>query len=342
MKFLIFGAGAIGTYIGGNLALSGHSVYFLEQEQNIPSLLEDGISILDEKGERRTKQIQAGAGLDEALKNGPYDVAILAVKSFDTDPLLESFQPYQNLIPPILCVQNGVENEDKIAQQLTASRVIHGTVTSAIGRRGLGAITVERKRGIGIGLGNPISEPLICVLKSAGFNVKGYQNGKAMKWSKMLTNLVANASSAILNMSPREIYENPASFEIEWRMVRETLQVMNHLGISVTNLPETPVVPLVFAFQKLPKPLARPFLARGVGSGRGGKMPSFHIDLYRGVPKSEVEFLNGAVVRFGEKLGIPTPVNQALTNTLLGMAAGKIDLRTYDHQPEKLLMELRS
>jgi 2-dehydropantoate 2-reductase len=340
MKILVFGAGAIGTYIGGNLSLSGHSAFFIEQEQNIQHLLENGLSIQDENGVRKTKNILAAATIGEALKSGPFDAAILAVKSFDTDNLLASFLPYAGQIPPILCLQNGVENEGKIAKLLGTDRVIPGTVTSAIGRQGLGEITVERRRGIGITLGHPISESLISSLRQAGLNARGYRDGKSMKWSKMLSNLVANATSAIFNMTPREIYQNPDSYLIEHRMMRETLLVMDKQGIRVTDLPETPVASMAFAFRRLPQKLAQTFFIQGIGSGRGGKMPSFHIDLYRGAKRSEVEFLNGAVVRHAERLGLRTPVNQKLTETLVRMAASEIDLHAYDHQPGRFLEEL--
>jgi 2-dehydropantoate 2-reductase len=66
-------------------------------------------------------------------------------------------------------------------------------------------------------------------------------------------------------------------------------------------------------------------------------MPSFHIDLYSGRPQSEVDYLNGAVVRFGEKLGLKTPVNRWLTRTLLALAEGRLEIGTYARQPERLI-----
>jgi len=71
-------------------------------------------------------------------------------------------------------------------------------------------------------------------------------------------------------------------------------------------------------------------------------MPSLHIDLHSGRSQSEVEYLNGAVVRFGEKLGIPTPVNRLLSQTLLALTRGEQDLSIYRHKPERLLVELKT
>jgi 2-dehydropantoate 2-reductase len=66
-------------------------------------------------------------------------------------------------------------------------------------------------------------------------------------------------------------------------------------------------------------------------------MPSFHIDLHAGHRKSEIEWLQGAVVRHGEKLGVPTPVNRLLTEILMAMVRGEIPIEAYSRQPEKLI-----
>jgi ketopantoate reductase len=131
----------------------------------------------------------------------------------------------------------------------------------------------------------------------AGLNAQLNPNPEDMKWSKMITNLVSNASSAILDMTPAEIFSNPGLYRMENRQIREALSVMQALNIKPINLPGTPVRLLVFAIQQLPLVISRSILAKAVGGGRGGKMPSFHIDLHAGRKKSEVDFLNGAVVR---------------------------------------------
>ena len=82
--------------------------------------------------------------LEEALRYGPFDVAIYALKSFDTASALEGIEPFAAKMPPILCLSNGVENESAIASVLGADKVIHGTVTSAIGRHAAGDILLEK------------------------------------------------------------------------------------------------------------------------------------------------------------------------------------------------------
>jgi 2-dehydropantoate 2-reductase len=123
-------------------------------------------------------------------------------------------------------------------------------------------------------------------------------------------------------------------------MLKECLAVMKAQGLEVYNLPGVPVKALVLA-ARLPLWVSKPFLSRMAGSGRGAKMPSFHIDLYSGRGKSEVGYLHGVVVREGKRCGVPTPVNEWLTNTLLALTNKEIPLDEYAKQPEKLLSKVK-
>jgi 2-dehydropantoate 2-reductase len=245
-------------------------------------------------------------------------------------------RPYADRLPPLLCLSNGVDNEPAIAAALGADKVIYGTVTSAIGRRGPGDIILEKLRGVGVAAGHPLSERLAAALDGACLNCRLFADAAAMKWSKMLTNLIANPASAILDMTAAEIFANRKLYKLEIEMLRECLAVMQAQGIEVVDLPGTPVKALAFA-TRLPLWLSRPFVGRAAGSGRGGKMPSFHIDLHAGRSQSEVDFLHGAVVRAGKKMQVATPVNEVLTGTLLKLTNKEIPLEEFARQPEKLL-----
>jgi 2-dehydropantoate 2-reductase len=340
MRFLFFGAGAIGTYIGGSLALAGENVVFIERSELAAQLVECGMRLEIEGTERKIEHPQVVASLEEAMRLPAFDFSVLAVKSFDTAAVIETIKPYAKAMPPVLCLQNGVENEPLLRQALGDEGVIAGSVTSAVGRLGPGAIKLERLRGVGVADYHPLSLALQAALSHAGLRARLYPSADGMKWSKMFTNLACNASSAILNMPPDEILADPRLFRMEIAELREALRVMDCLGLAVTNLPDTPVRPLAFAVRRLPPALSQPLMRKGLASGRGGKMPSFHIDLHAGRGRSEVDYLNGAVARFGVRVDVPAPVNRTLTRILLGMTAGEIPLEAYDHQPERLLAEL--
>jgi 2-dehydropantoate 2-reductase len=348
LNVLVFGAGAIGTYIGGSLALAGHNLTFVEQPAVAESLRQRGLKLdlsVDKRRVERSvfeiRDVVIVDSLESALAGSCFDVAIFALKSFDTIPALESLKPFREALPPVLCLQNGVDNEPVIAEALGADKVIYGTVTSAVGRGGPGEITLEKLRGMGVAESSELSYRVAAALDGAFLNCQLFANAAEMKWSKLLTNLLANPTSAILDMTAAEIYAHPGLYQLEIEQLRECLAVMKAQGLGAVDLPGTPVRLLTLA-TRLPTWLSKPFLSRAAGAGRGAKMPSFHIDLYAGRTRSEVTYLHGAVVRAGEKLGVPTPVNKLLTETLLALAEKRLPLNTYVRQPEKLLAELKT
>lgn len=336
MRFLSFGAGAIGTYIGGSLVLAGHTVVFLERPEAAAAIRQRGLQLQLLTGSHHIPQPELATTLSQALQSGPFDCILFALKSFDTQNALQEMAAYATELPPVLSLQNGVENETRIAAVLGPDKVISGTITSAIGRRAAGDIVLERFRGMGVAA-HPLAPRLLAAFNQAGLNAHFYPHAAAMKWSKMLTNLLANASSAILNMTPAEVFAHPGLYRLELAQLRETLAVMAKLNIPVVDLPGTPVRLLAFGIRRLPARLSQPLLRRAIGRGRGGKMPSFYIDLHSGRGQSEVDDLNGAVVRFAEKAGLQAPVNACLNELLLKLTRGELPLEEFDHQPDKLI-----
>lgn len=348
LKILSFGAGAIGTYVGGSLALAGAELVFVEQPAAVDEIRRRGIRLdLTRDGRRESKGAAilepsssvVVTSIPDALRYGAFDAGLFALKSFDTPAALEAMKPFARDLPPILCLSNGVDNEPAIANVLGSDRVIPATVTSAIGRRAAGDIVLERLRGVGIYSGHPLSPKLIGAANAALLNARPFANAAAMKWSKMLTNLMANPTSAILDMTAAEVYADPRLYRLEVGMLRECLTVMSAQSIEVVDLPGTPVRALA-AVVRMPFWFSKPILSRAAGAGRGEKMPSFYIDLHSGRGKSEVEFLHGAVVRAGRQFGVPTPINQVLTETLTALTRGEVPLNEFARQPEKLLRRL--
>ncbi len=337
MRFLFLGAGAIGTYVGGSLAAAGHMVTFSEQPDAAKVIAEQGLRLTRDGHSVPVRDFAIFGSAAEALAAGPHDVAVFALKSFDTGAAIDGLLATGADLPPILSLQNGVENEPLIAARLGADRVITGTVTSAIGKPGLGQVVEEKRRGMGIALDHPLATAIIKALNDASLNGRGYPQAGPMKWSKLLTNLTGNATSAILDEPVSVLFADRRLYEVEIAVLRECLAVMAALGFRPVDLPGTPVRALALGASRLPRFIAQPALTRALGGGRGDKMPSFHIDLHSGRGQTEVRFLNGAVARFGAEHGVPTPVNAVLTATLEALSAGEQSLETYRHNPEALL-----
>jgi 2-dehydropantoate 2-reductase len=341
LSILCFGAGAIGSYVGGSLAAKGHNIVFFDRPETILKIKSNGIHVKPAVGPKiDLDNPKLTSDLNAILNKIKFDFSIMAVKSYDTDELLLQWDGISGKIPPVLCLQNGVENESKIGSLIGEDNIIAGTVTTAIGKKDDGTIIVEKLRGIGISGNLTLSKIIIDAANEAGLNAIYYADKKNMKWSKLLTNLTANASSAILNMTPGEILDNKKLYDLEIEQLRETLRVMESMAIRVCDLPGTPVKLFAFLVRHIPTFLSKKILTKAMASGRGAKMPSFYIDLMSGRKKSEVEFLNGAVVRFGAANGVDTPVNRFLTKTLIEITKGILPQSMFEKDPDKLVIAL--
>ncbi|MEX2143550.1 MAG: 2-dehydropantoate 2-reductase [Anaerolineales bacterium] len=348
LNILVFGAGAIGGYLGGSLALSGHRVVFLERAHNAAALRAGGLHLQLAEQSHHLPSIEVVTSIEDAIHpstlthaNPAFDLALFALKSYDTAAALRSLALLADSLPPFLCLQNGVENEAALAAMLgagrvIAGRVIAGTVTTAVAKDDPGRIRLERLRGVGLAASHPISARVAVAMNAAGLNARLYPDAASMKWSKLLTNLLTNVTCAILDLSPTEVMAHPALFALEMRQLREALALMRAMKLNVVDLPGTPVRALAFG-ARLPATLARPLMARAVGRGRGGKMPSLHIDLHSGKGRSEVDWLNGAVVRAGKNLGVRTPVNKLLHETMLSLINSGGSENRYLHCPARLV-----
>ncbi|MEP7356913.1 MAG: 2-dehydropantoate 2-reductase [Anaerolineales bacterium] len=340
MRFLIIGAGAIGGYVGGSLALGGHAVTFLARAAIAASLRTVGLRLEDAlSNQSRAINPVVAETPAEVQASGPFDCAVLATKAYDTAAAARTLKLALPAPPPILCLQNGVDGETELATLFSAESLIAGTVTSAISKAGPGSLIIEKARGMGVALGHPLSQPLVAALNGAGLRARAYPASGPMKWSKLLTNLTGNATSAILDLTVAQVFADPNLFAVEMASLRETLAVMAALSYPVVDLPGVPVRALAFA-SRLPAWLARPLLLRGVAGGRGGKMPSLHIDLHAGRPQTEVRWLHGAVAHHGAIAGVPAPVNQMLYDTLEALSAGQLDKETFRSRPQALLARL--
>jgi 2-dehydropantoate 2-reductase len=329
MRFLILGAGAIGTWIGANLVMARQSVTFVGRAPFVQAACAQGIHVTLPGGETwRLRDLDVATSLAEALQrpSSGCDAILLCMKSFALDgaiaELRECAEASSNA--SLLAFQNGVGSEEKLAAVFGEQRVVAATLTSPISMEGPAAVRLERLGG-GVGLAAltlragerwQMTQAMACAPLLA---VRTYADWRAMKWSKLLLNLIGNATSALLGASPAEIYANRRLFAVEMRMLREAVAVMDaHApAIEAVNLPGYPARVLAFALRVLPYGLLQPILARRVARGRGNKMPSLYDDVAHRTGRSEVTALNGAVVAAGRRLGVPTPVNAALTEMVL-------------------------
>jgi 2-dehydropantoate 2-reductase len=272
------------------------------------------------------------------------DLAIVAVKSYDTAGAIATLGRAfgERTDATILTPQNGVGNEEELAAAFGANRVVSCALTVPVERDADGVVAASNRGGIALApVGTVPHNWLVAAFERTAIPVRVASDYRALKWSKLALNVMANASCAILDVLPARLVELTGMFELEVRAVREVRAVMGALGLAPFDLPRYPVRAL-FAAVALPLPLARLVLARRIAGARGRKAPSLLLDVRAGKGRTEVDVLNGAVVEAGRASGVPTPVNAALTRVLRDIAAMPALARSYRERPEALLAEVES
>lgn len=336
MRILIYGTGAVGAYLGARLHRAGHHVSFLARPAWVEALRTRGL-VIDGEGTLPIAASEVFTELPAGTDLGPGGIILLTVKAYDCAQAAEGIRDRVRGSPPVVCLLNGIGNESTLETALGPERVIGGTLTTAVAASAPGRIRIERERGLALESLSVASE-LAAACEHAGLPTRLYADRGSIKWSKLPTNLVANATSAILGWSAGEAISHPGIFRIEVEAIREAVHVMRRLGHRPVNLPGVPVRWLAAGIF-LPPRLSQLFLTRTVARGRGGKRPSFHGDLHRG--RSEAPWLHGAVIAHGRRTGVPTPANQVLLETLMSLVEGRADPLEWRDRPEALLERAR-
>lgn len=343
MRVLIVGAGAVGQFLAARLTQRGHDVVVMGRPAQADALNALGIS-LEAGGTRSTAQVRAVAGIDDALLRAPFELVIVAVKSYSTAEAAVTIGDIPGCgNASILTVQNGVGNEDLLAERFGADRVVAGALTVAVDRIDSTALVATAKGGLCIApVGANPHNWMLAALSSANMPVRAVGDWQSLKWSKLCINILGNAVCAVLDWSPAQVYGDSHAFQAERACLLETIAVMSAQHITPLNLINFPAAWLVRSAQALPAGLLRALLGRRVSSGRGGKLPSLLIDLRARREHSEVVVLNGAVALHAVKNGLSAPANAKLTEVVTGIASGALDWEAWRGKPQALLESIRA
>lgn len=343
MKVLVIGSGGIGSFVGGRLALGGEEVTLVNRNlQFVSKVREQGLLVEEKEKKTAIRQIKIFQSAEEAFANGNlYDLVLFTVKGYDTRGAIEKIAPFIiNGKGPLLNLQNGVGNEEVIAEYLPPSKVMSGILTMPVTVMEPGWVRLEPNNG-GIGIasltGSGEGIKWVSCFNRCGFLAQWYENYRSLKWSKLLLNLIANAIPAILQLPPDKVYSYKGVFLLEREMLREGVEVTKKLQIPLVKLPGYAVPLLMKSIIGLPSFLVQPLFKSKVSSGRGAKLPSLLLDLMAKKGKTEIDTLNGAVVQAAKKVGQKVPVNEFLTKTIEDIT--KRGKNEFYQKPEQLIEE---
>ena len=297
MKICMLGTGSLGSTIGGTLAQGGSEVYFVDQwKEHIDKINENGLKMTDEKEDWYVK-VDARTSAEGM---GPVDLVIVLVKSFATKEAVSQLKE-TNVIGEntlVMSLQNGLGNEETIAEVVGEANVISGK--TYVGGRllspGYVSAGVKGKYTYIGELTGEITDRIQAVcdeFNKAGLLCEVSDNIKGLIWDKLLINVAAGALCGITRLPYGPLYEEEYIKETAVAAIQEGIDVAKAAGVKLKS--EDPEYPWYAASEGLPETFKTSILQS--------------LELKR---PTEIDFINGSVVEWGKKFGIPTPVNRTL------------------------------
>lgn len=286
LKVTVMGAGAVGCYFGGMLARAGHEVTLVARPQHVQAIRRDGLRM-----ETKTfdEQVRLRA-VDDAAEAGDADLVLFCVKSMDTEAAGRQIKPFLRPDTLVLCLQNGVDNAERLRGVLPEHEVAAAVVYVATEMAGPGHLKHHGRGELEIEP-SPASERVAQALAAAGVPTVVSPNVRGALWFKLVMNCAYNAISAIAQQPYGENVQGQGIWEVMRDVVDECVAVARADGVQLPGDAHAAVRKLV---ESMPT-----------------QYSSTAQDLARGKP-TEIDFLNGFVVRRGAALGVPTPVNRTL------------------------------
>jgi 2-dehydropantoate 2-reductase len=331
----ILGAGAVGGYLGAKLTSADPNLRatLIARPAVVEAVRTRGLCVHEAAGELVARP-RATASAAEA---GLVDAALLTVRTYDVASAMPDLERLVADTGLVMAFQNGVGTEEDLAARFGRDRVIAATLTVSAGMEEPGVITRYSRAG-GVALatmdGSPVPRWVVTMFAATGLPAAVVDDYRALRWSKLLLNMIGAATTAILDVDIGEVMADPRLFRLEQLAFREAERVMRAQGVRTVNLPGYRV-PLAAALMRLPRPLAQRLLGRRIAAARSGRSPGMRADIYRG--KTEVAAFNGAIVDAGSRLGIAAPVNRALTELTLEVAADPQRREVFRGEPSALL-----
>jgi 2-dehydropantoate 2-reductase len=311
MRYGIFGAGAIGAYLGGRLAQAGAEVVLIGRG----ALAEEarkagGLELIGLRGDSYRAPVQLTEDV-RALEN--CGVVLVAVRTLDT---LAAGETLSRVLKPgavVFSCQNGVSNPEVLARSLGAERVAGGVVTCNVVIQGA---RLSQSTGGPILLGRPAlapraAEQLASDLRASGLAAEVRDDMEAALWGKLLLNL-GNSIGALTDLPIASFLADPAGRAVYAAAIEEGLGLLRAAGIAPARVGRTdPRLVLRFLRTPLPRFLARLLVRRMYGVTDEARSSTSR-DLNAG-RATEIDSLNGALVRLAEKFHQAAPVNRTLT-----------------------------
>ncbi len=300
MRVLIVGAGALGGLYGALLARAGHEVTVLARGAVVDTLRANGLKLESARYGSFSVPVTV---IEDPAEAGEIDLIFFAVKAYDLESAARQIAPLVREGVTVLTIQNGIEHPRKLAEIFGETAVLPGVVIVSATVHAPGTVThVGGPALIQLGdTGTPDPERLeqvAEVFRSTGVPVETYPNLWPKLWFKFGLIAAMSGVTALSRLKLATIFSTPETRQLYHDTIEEVVSVARASGV---DLPDSTTDAAIAAIEKM-DPLP--------------EYGSMAYDLLAG-RRIEVDTLNGSVVRLGERLGVPTPINRVITAALL-------------------------
>ncbi len=285
MKVAVMGAGAVGSYYGGMLARAGHSAMLIARAAHVAAIQRDGLRMETQSFDTR---VPVQASSDPSAVRGA-KLILCCVKATDTEHAAQEMAPHLDEDALILSLQNGVDNAERL-QAALGRRVSPAVVYVATDLAGPGHVRHHGRGELVVGP-DALPDGFERQFCDAGIPILRSDNVRGTLWAKLILNCAWNALSAITDLPYGRLFTSPGIESTMRHIVEECLAVARADGITLPGDPWENVVQIARTM-----PAQRSSTAQDLARGK----------------RSEIDHLNGFIMRRGEALKIPTPVNRVL------------------------------
>jgi 2-dehydropantoate 2-reductase len=316
MRTAVIGAGAVGSALGSLLWRAGEDVVLVGRAAHVAAIRAAGLSVEGVFG-----GFNATPHAEERLSARP-ELALLTVKTQDVVAALRENRAFLQDIP-IVVLQNGLRGEELAATVVPEAQLVSGVVVLHAQYLVAGHVVLMQSEGLLIGRmsgeNDAVVERVRAVLAKA-VPTSVTANIRGARWTKLIVNL-NNALPALCDASFKDVYRNPFLRRLAVGLMREGIAVAARSGVRLESLPGTSV-PLVRLAAYLPAALAGAVAARkaaGIETHWPLKGSTWQ-SVARARP-TEIDYLNGEIVRLGRQLQVPTPLNELVVTLVRRVAA---------------------
>lgn len=305
MKICFVGAGALGSTIGGTLAKGGHEVWLIDRYQaHVDAINAAGLRMLEGEAETVARP-QARTRADGI---GPADLVVVLVKSYHTRPAIEGARSLVGPETVVMSIQNGMGHESILSEVVGRERVLAGKTYVGGVLLGPGHVRagVAGKETVIGELDGRVTDRVRRVAEAfngAGLATEVSGDIVGTIWDKLFINVATGAVSGITRLPYGALYAVPEIEQTAIAAVQEAMDVARAAGVAVSFHDARA------AWLKAAEGLPPEFKTSMLQSLEAGS-------------PTEIDFINGAVVRRGEEVGVPTPVNRTLVALVKGIERG--------------------